>query len=93
MKPLQRYNVDTVFERTWNSDAWEERLEIEESDNGDWVRDADVKKLEEQNQMMLDALKGLCNGNWGCPCELSNEELAAWDKARVAITNVEGQQQ
>ena len=92
MKPLQRYNVDTVFERTWNSDAWEERLEIEESDNGDWVRDADVKKLEEQNQMMLNALKGLCNGNWGCPCELENEELAAWEKAHAAITNVEGQQ-
>lgn len=80
MKPLERYDMDDY--------GCEYPL-----DYGDWVRDADVKKLEEQNQMMLDALKGLCNGNWGCPCELSNEELAAWDKARAAITNVEGQQQ
>ena len=95
MDKFKRYNIDTVFEPTWNDDGWEECLQIEESDNGDWVRYSEVRdeieKLEKQNQMMLDALKELCNGKWGCPCELSNEELAAWDKARTSITNVEGQ--
>ena len=59
MKPLQRYNIDTVFERTWNDDGWEECLQIEESDNGDWVKCEDVKKLEEQNELMLSILKDI----------------------------------
>jgi hypothetical protein len=59
MKPLQRYNIDTVFERTWNNDGWEERLQIEESDNGDWVKWEDVKRLEQQNQKMFEALNKL----------------------------------
>jgi hypothetical protein len=57
MKPLQRYNVDTVFERTWNDDGWQDRLQIEESDNGDWVKWEDVTKLEKQNEKMLSILK------------------------------------
>ena len=59
MNPLQRYNIDTVFERTWNDDGWEECLQIEESDNGDWVKCEDVKKLEEQNELMLSILKDI----------------------------------
>ena len=59
MNPLQRYNIDTVFERTWNDDGWEERLQIKESDNGDWVKCEDVKKLEEQNELMLSILKDI----------------------------------
>jgi hypothetical protein len=66
------------------------------SEDGYWFHRyevmTEIEKLEKQNQMMLDALNELCNGKWGCPCELSNEELAAWDKARTSITNVEGQQ-
>jgi hypothetical protein len=43
MKPLQRYDID--YGRAYpHSD-------------GDWVRDADVKKLEKQNEMMLGALE------------------------------------
>ncbi len=39
---------------------------------------------------MLQALKVLCNFKRECPCEVSNEELAAWDKARAAIAKAEG---
>ena len=39
---------------------------------------------------MLKALKVLCNFKRECPCEVSNEELAAWDKARAAIAKAEG---
>lgn len=55
--PLQRYNIDTVFEPTWNNDGWEERLQIKESDNGDWVKCEDVKKLEDHNKEMMDVLR------------------------------------
>ena len=67
MKPLQRYNIDTIFQRTWNNDGGEECLEIKESDNGEWVRDEAVRKLEKQNQMMLDAIKAAVNGYYSCP--------------------------
>jgi hypothetical protein len=39
---------------------------------------------------MLEALKVLCNFKRECPCEVSNEELAAWDKAYAAIGKAEG---
>ena len=42
---------------------------------------------------MLEALKVLCNFKRDCPCEVSNEELAAWDKARAAIAKAEGRVQ
>ena len=42
---------------------------------------------------MLQALKVLCNFKRDCPCEVSNEELAAWDKARAAIAKAEGRVQ
>lgn len=41
---------------------------------------------------MLEALEALCNFKRDCPCEVSNEELAAWDKARAAIAKAEGNQ-
>jgi len=44
MKPLQRYEMNE-----WGCD-------IPVSD-GDWVKWEDVKKLEEQNKIMLDAIK------------------------------------
>jgi hypothetical protein len=40
---------------------------------------------------MLEALEVLCNFKRDCPCELSNEELAAWDKARAAIAKAKGE--
>lgn len=52
IKPLQRYDIELGDDDKWNS-----RLVIEESDNGNWVRDEDVKELEEQNKEMLEALK------------------------------------
>jgi hypothetical protein len=91
MDKFKRYDIELGDDGFWNR-----CLVVDESYNGDWVRYSEVRdeieKLEKQNQMMLDALKELCNGKWGCPCELSNEELVAWDKARTSITNVEGQQ-
>ena len=54
IKPLQRYDIELGDDDKWNS-----RLVIEESDNGNWVRDEDVKELEEQNKEMLKALKKL----------------------------------
>jgi hypothetical protein len=44
MKPLQRYEMN------------ESGCDIPVSD-GDWVKWEDVKKLEEQNKIMLDAIK------------------------------------
>jgi hypothetical protein len=41
---------------------------------------------------MLEALGVLCNFKRECPCEMSNEELAAWDKARAAVAKAEGGQ-
>jgi len=41
---------------------------------------------------MLDALEALCNFKRDCPCELSNEELAAWDKAFAAAAKAKGGQ-
>jgi hypothetical protein len=46
MKPLQRYNIDEHGRDNPHSD-------------GDWVRDEDVKKLEEQNEKMLVAFRVL----------------------------------
>jgi len=101
MKPLQRYNIDTVFEPTWNNDGWEERLQIKESDNGDWVKWEDVKKLEELNKEMMDVLKLLrsemssqCTTD-GCTCgdgwRHDDPEVIA--KVDAAIAKSKGQQQ
>jgi adenylate kinase family enzyme len=43
MKPLQRYDIDYGCAYPHS--------------DGDWVRDGDVKKLEKQNKIMLDAIK------------------------------------
>jgi hypothetical protein len=99
MKPLKRYNVDTVFERTWNNDGWEERLQIEESDNGDWVKCEDVKKLEEQMGHLLDLSKLLlqniepdkfANGV-GLSVVMITREM--WDDFQKLIADIEGENQ
>ena len=41
---------------------------------------------------MLEALNALCSMKLDCPCELSNEQLAAWHKAYNAIAKAEGRQ-
>jgi hypothetical protein len=56
------------------------------------VNDEEHAQLITAAPEMLDALEVLCNFKRGCPCEVSNEEMAAWDKARAAIAKAKGGQ-
>ncbi len=57
MKPLQRYEMVTFENWSRDNEHLDSYTEHQPSDNGDWVRDEDVKKLEELNKEMLKALK------------------------------------
>lgn len=95
MKPLQRYDIELGDDGKWNS-----RLIIEESDNGSWVRDEDVKKLEDHNKEMMEVLKLLrsemssqCTTD-SCTCgdgwQHDDPEVIA--KVDAAIAKSKGQQ-
>lgn len=58
--------------------------------DGDYVAWRHVEPIVEANRAILEALEVLCNFKRDCPCEVSNEELAAWDKARAAIAKAKG---
>jgi hypothetical protein len=57
MKPLQRYEMVTFENWSRDNEHFDSYTEHQPSDNGNWVKWEDVKKLEKQNKIMLDAIK------------------------------------
>ena len=96
IKPLQRYDIELGDDDKWNS-----RLVIEESDNGNWVRDEDVKELEKQNGMMLEALEKFTKIEYAMSKDLTiygntyvpEEWLQFLTIAHDIIANVKGENQ
>ncbi len=59
MKPLQRYETVTFENWSRDNEYLDSYTEHKPSDNGDWVRDEDVKKLESLNEEMFAIIKSL----------------------------------
>lgn len=50
---------------------------------------SETESLKQRIAELEGALNGLLNMENGCPCEISNDELAAWETARKALAGKE----